>query len=189
MLLLAGACVSWGEAQEMTTPADNPHMMAIFAADQAARENVPVERFADVGFVTELVAADAERRAQTRLLLDQGMLRTANDLRAAAFVFQHGETANDYLLAHTLAVAAAMKGADDGGWLAASTLDRYLQKIGQPQVYGTQYRRDGRGPYTQGAYDAELLPDALRRMIGVPASAEQQSQLDALNAEIAVGNH
>jgi hypothetical protein len=27
----------------------------------------------------------------------------------------------------------------DARWIAAATLDRYLQRIGQPQVFGTQF--------------------------------------------------
>jgi hypothetical protein len=54
-------------------------------------------------------------------------------------VFQHGRDADDYLLAHILAVQAVVKGDASSKWIAAATLDRYLQAIGHPQVFGTQY--------------------------------------------------
>ena len=42
-----------------------------------------------------------------------------------------------------LALAAMEKGDAAARWIAAATLDRYLQKVQQPQVFGTQYRWDG----------------------------------------------
>jgi len=38
-----------------------------------------------------------------------------------------------------LATVGIAKGSAKPGWIAAATLDRYLQKIKQPQIYGTQY--------------------------------------------------
>lgn len=137
-------------AQE-TSPQNNAEMAAIFAADQAIRQVAP-EKFRDRAFVNEMLAADAARRVQTRALLDAGALRTGEDYRAAAFVFQHGSTPEDYLLAHTLAVAATARGAD-GSWIAAATLDRYLQTTGKPQIYGTQTRKTNDTPATLEPYD------------------------------------
>ena len=55
-------------------------------------------------------------------------------------IFQHGTKPEDYLLAHVLATAALRKGgAPLAPGLVAATLDRYLQSIGQPQVFGTQF--------------------------------------------------
>ena len=92
---------------------DNAEMAAIFAADQAVRQNIDPQKFRDRAFVEQMHAADAARRVQTRALLDAGALKTGADYRAAAFVFQHGSTPEDYLLAHSLAVAAVAKGDAD----------------------------------------------------------------------------
>ena len=35
-----------------------------------------------------------------------------------------------------------MRGGSADKWIAAATLDRYLQSINQPQVFGTQYPGD-----------------------------------------------
>ena len=70
-------------------------------------------------------------------MLDQGLLHSGNDFHAAAFVFQHGDVPNNYLLAHVLAMAAqAKEQVPNAGWIAMATLDRYLQKVGQAQVMG-----------------------------------------------------
>jgi hypothetical protein len=94
-----------------------------------------------------------------RDLLARGALRTGADFRKAAFVFQHGDSADDYLLAHVLA-----------------TLDRYLQAIGRKQIFGTQYTgRGGANPaMTQEPYDRGLLSDAPRAQLRVISQAEQE---------------
>ncbi|WP_295241341.1 hypothetical protein [uncultured Brevundimonas sp.] len=166
-------------AQE-TSPQNNAEMAAIFAADQAIRQVAP-EKFRDRAFVNEMLAADAARRVQTRALLDAGALRTGEDYRAAAFVFQHGSTPEDYLLAHTLAVAATARGAD-GSWIAAATLDRYLQTTGKPQIYGTQTRKTNDAPATLEPYDRALIPDSLRTALAVPPQSQQDARLAAVNA-------
>ena len=163
---------------------DNAEMAAIFTADQAIRQVAP-ERFRDRAFITEMHAADAARRVQTRALLDAGALQTGEDYRAAAFVFQHGSTPEDYLLAHSLAVAAVAKGSPEGAWIAAATLDRYLQMTDKPQIYGTQTRKTRDTPATLAPYDRALVPDSLRTVFGVPPQAEQDARLEQVNAAAA----
>ena len=85
-------------------------------------------------------------RERVAALLAAGALHTADDYRKAAFVFQHGDRSDDYLLAHTLALVAVAKGDQGAAWIAAATLDRYLQSVRQPQIYGTQYLGAGRLP-------------------------------------------
>lgn len=147
----------------------NPELKAMFAADQAGRK-VPVIDW------TSLSAADATRRTRTKALLDSGKLRSGDDFYHAAFIFQHGGNPGDYLLAHGLSVIAASRGRTDATWIAAATLDRYLQAIGQKQVYGTQYSVPPGKPATQEPYDRQLLSDALRIATGVPPIAEQEGR-------------
>ena len=156
---------------------NNVEMARLFADDQAVRENLKPEWFKDMAFVRKMVADDAARRARTRTLLDEGRLTTADDYYAAAFVFQHGGKPEDYLLAHTLALAAAARGRKDASWIAAATLDRYLQSTGQKQIYGTQFTRKASEPMTQEPYDRPLIPDSLRTALGVPVQAEQDKRL------------
>ena len=110
--------------------ASNSEMAAIFKADQADRSTHPIDW-------KVVKPADEKRRARTEQLLDTGMLRSGDDLYDAAFIFQHGDAPNDFLKAHLLATMAIAKGQPDAPWIAAATLDRYLQEIGKPQVLGT----------------------------------------------------
>jgi hypothetical protein len=161
---------------------DNPEMTAMFNTDQSDRANM------DKVDWNVIATHDHDHQVRTRALLDAGKLRSGTDFYNAAFVFQHGQEPGDYLLAHTLAVVAAARGRPDAAWIAAATLDRYLQSIGQKQIYGTQFLTPKGAPVTQGAYDRSFVSDALRKALGVPALADQekerqdfQKQMDALD--------
>ena len=163
-------------AVDQTDVPSNPKMQAIFEADQAVRQSLPTPEQLD-----KMRAGDADRRAQTKALIDQGELHSGKDFNQAAFVFQHGERPEEFLYAHALATIALAKGDPAAAWIAAATLDRYLQSIGQPQIYGTQFTF----PTATGANDStfsepfnrELISDALRRQAGVLALEDQLSMM------------
>ena len=164
-------------AQDDAEPLDgNREMAAMFAADQEARRSFS----SDVDWA-EIERADAERRVRTRELLEAGALKTGPDFYAAAFIFQHGDRPEDYLLAHALAVRALGLGMEQAEWIAAATLDRYLQSIGQPQIYGTQYQSGSDQEWTRGKFDRDLLTDQLRRGAGVQRLEDQDTRLEELN--------
>ncbi len=154
----------------------NAEMKAIFDEDQRVRTNDKID-WNTVG------KSDAERRQRTRKLLKDGALHTGQDYEEAAFVFQHGDSAADYLLAHTLAMVAVSKGDATAIWIAAASLDRYLENIGQKQIFGTQYSNDMKGHWTQEPYDRDLISDALRQQLGVPPQALQQVRLKAYESQ------
>lgn len=135
------------------------------------------------------------RRAEVRKLLADGQLTTGQDFSDAALIFQHGQTPEEFLFAHILAVEALTRGSADK-WLAAATLDRYLQATNRPQVFGTQYPGDkaaGNTPKpqvdphvwniqrTQQPYDATLLPDSVRQDFCVPDVSQQEKNLSIFN--------
>jgi hypothetical protein len=135
----------------------------------------------------------AARRVKLHAMLDRGEITTGSDLYEAAYVFQHGETAADFLLAHILAVDAVAKGFDRARWLSVATLDRYLQLIGQPQVFGTQFPFDPKLPHpitnggrfsgrTQAPFDERFLPAYLRPEFCVPDLEQQKKNLATLNS-------
>ncbi|HEU0067463.1 MAG TPA: hypothetical protein VFQ57_09520 [Sphingomonas sp.] len=150
-------------------------MTLIFDADQAARKAPSI----DWSVVSE---ADRSRRIRTQTMLNAGQLNSADDFYHAAYVFQHGDLPEDYLKAHALATVAAARGKPEAAWIAAATLDRYLQRIGQPQIYGTQYLRNGSSEWTQEPYRRDLLSDALREATGVPPIPKQRDRLKEMSA-------
>lgn len=161
------------------TDVSNAEMHQIYDADQKDRQP-------GVGKIDWAVVSrrDAERRRRVRELLGDGSLHTGKDFERAAFVFQHGDTPDDYLLGHTLAIVAAARGDGSAIWIAAATLDRYLQSVHQPQIYGTQFKFTAGGRVTQKPYDRHLISDALRRDLDVPSLATQQSQRKGYEEQI-----
>lgn len=175
VLVFAGPAL----AQDGAVMSDNAEMAEILAADQAVRQNVALAIAGGRAYAERMAAEDAVRRARVRELLERDALKTAADFHAAAFVFQHGSTPDDYLLAHTLALAAVAQGSTESTWIAAATLDRYLQGIGQPQIYGTQTLVRRGQPPTREPYDHELVPLGLLNALGVPTRAAEAARREA----------
>jgi hypothetical protein len=136
------------------------------------------------------------RRAEVRKLLEEGKLTSGEDFSDAALIFQHGQTPEEFLFAHVLAVEALIRAGSADKWLAAATLDRYLQAVNRAQVFGTQYPGDKAAgnttkpqvdPHvmniqrTQQPYDAKLLPDSVRQDFCVPDVSQQEKNLAIFN--------
>jgi hypothetical protein len=173
---IAAGCLSYSMlAQLKSTSGSEVHQL--YLEDQADRgvggKSLPWEE-------TEL--RDRTRRLRVHDLLAAGELKTAQDFHDAAFIYQHGKDPEEYLLAHVLATVAVQKGDAQSLWISAATLDRYLQAIGQPQVFGTQYSNHDDSPYTQAPYNRDLIPDQLRGVFCVPDMEHQRNNVQAFNA-------
>jgi hypothetical protein len=152
---------------------NNAELEKIYNDDQA-------ERTGKLQLGPGVQERDRERLKRVAALLDQGKAQTGDDFFYAAMVYQHGQTPEEYLRAHELAVLAAAKGNKGGIWLSAASLDRYLQKIGKPQVFGTQYFRKDGDPWSQEPYDRSMS-DTFRAQFNVPPIAKQEEQLKKMN--------
>lgn len=172
--LLIATPISAQALPESHGNAPSSEMSIIFRADQKARDSA-----GPIDWVT-VTRADGQRREQTQALLDAGELSTAEDYFQAAFIFQHGETAQFHLKAHLLAMISVAKGKSDALWIASASLDRYLQSIGKAQVLGTQFVTTSGNAITQEPFDRTLASDALRTSLGVPSLAEQEKRREAL---------
>lgn len=155
----------------------NAEMQALFDADQRDRQTDPIDW-------DRVSAADKQRRARTQELLAAGTLASGTDFFNAAFVFQHGDDAQDFLKAHTLALVAVARGRSDALWIASATLDRYLLTINQPQIFGTQFMTRS-GVTTQEPFQRQVIPDALRTILRVPTLSDQEAQRSAIEASAA----
>jgi hypothetical protein len=159
-------------------PADSAELKQIYEADQKDRE-------AAVGAVDWKVVGprDVARRKRVRELIDQDRLRTGKDYERAAMVFQHGDTPEDILFAHVLAVTALGKGDVGARWLAAASLDRYLHKLGKPQIFGTQFTTkdvSSNEGWAMDPYSRELLAPSLLEANCVPDRDHQAKMLNAI---------
>jgi tetratricopeptide (TPR) repeat protein len=126
---------------------------------------------------------DEERRRRVKEILEAGNVKAADDYFHAAMVLQHGRGPEDYKLAHELALEASELDADHSTarWLAAAAKDRYLQSIGEPQIYGTQFRKVD-GKWTLEPIDESAVTDEERARWGVPPLASAKEREKAMNA-------
>lgn len=133
------------------------------------------------------------RQQTLRTMLAAGQVVSDDDFLEAAFIFQHGDTPDDCLFAHILAMEAMARGKASARWIAAATLDRYLQFIKQPQIFGTQYIMDPTRPVrvagapfpygrTLEPYNDSFLSDSMRTDFCVPALAQQKQNIAMFNA-------
>lgn len=165
---------------ERNDAGDLVEMIEMFEADQAIRfELMAAMKPGEDGKVAmptdifeRMSSGDRQRYERTLELFNAGALETGLDYYNAAFIFQHGGEPADYLRAHHAAVVSIAKGYDKSTWISAASLDRYLDSIGQEQIYGTQSTiRDGveaRKPTQAG-----VITDAERARLGVPPMAAE----------------
>lgn len=158
------------EARSLSS--DNKIMADSFEADQAIRQELgrPGKNALrkDLKLMERWRLGDAERLSHTRQLLKEGELHTGIDYWRAAFIFQHGGTAANYLYAHHLANVALKLGYRDAAWISAATLDRYLLSVGQSQIYGTQYQLGSDGKRIRQSLSPDPISDADRAKLDVP---------------------
>jgi hypothetical protein len=160
------------------TPPVNPEMQDLFLADQAIRHEIEkrggwIAVKDDMTFLQRWEREDAERLRRTKELLEMDMLKSGIDFYRAAFIFQHSKKPEDFLKAHHLSVIAISKGYN-ARWISAATLDRYLQAIGKRQIYGTQYLANEAGKYVRQPVEPEIVSDAERAQLNVPALTEDK---------------
>lgn len=90
---------------------------------------------------------DKKRRDSVLFLHQLGQIKSAADFHHASLIFQHGETSQDYAVAHEFAKKAIELGDESAKPLFAATQDRYLLSIGKSQRYGTQFKRNEHGEW------------------------------------------
>jgi len=176
--------------QSRSNDQDSVILRRMFQEDQADR-NVDDDAMTEQQrseWRKRLRTRDDQRHKEVMDLVKRGELHSGADFEEAAVIFQHGLDPDDYLLAHTLAVIAVAKGRSQSRWLVAATLDRYLHKMKQQQIYGTEslgtpYKSGPKTAYhwTQDPYNRVLIPDRLRAELCVPDLTQQERALQLLN--------
>jgi hypothetical protein len=166
--LVASFCLS----AAASTYAQNPELVALYQADQAARSNP-----AKIDWEA-LVPEDRKRRERVLDILRAGTVTTAVDYHHAAMVFQHGESLEDIRLAHALSTIAMSLAPDEKQyrWLTAASWDRIMTTQLQPQWYGTQFQSDDKGMFLYPVEESAVNDDE-RRAMQVPTLAEARAQL------------
>ena len=160
----------------MPPETDNLQLEDIYESDQSDRKKV----YDSPQAVAQLKQRDAMRKAMTLDMMSKDEVTTSLDLYRAAVILLHGSEPKDFLTAHRLAVIAAINGHRPARWLAASSLDRYLMALGQPQIYGTQFEHNAE----ENKYQLRLPIEDNRlltwekKFLNVPPVAERLKQLN-----------
>ena len=163
------------QAQQTDMP-DNPELVEIYKQDQADRTGTDIDWL-------KMSINDSLRRKRVYELLDSNMVHTAGDYQNEAMVFQHGGNPSSYKMAMEMMEKAIELDPSTSKWLLAAATDRYLQSIGKPQIYGTQYVRSDGEQWSQGAYDTTQVTDAQRKEYGVRILAQQSARLKQMNSK------
>ena len=165
------------DAQTSSVTKDNPELTRLMAEDQADRtpDDAKSIDWKIVG------PRDTARLKRVKELYAQNQLQTGADYYHAAMILQHGDVAEDYLLAHELCVVAISKGDTRAKWLAAASEDRFLMNIDRPQRFATQFRCDGPNcEFHLYKLDAGVT-DELRKGFDVPSLAEAKAREAKMN--------
>ena len=147
----------FASARARATAATNKsELQALRDADQADRED-PI----DQAKMERMSREDPKRRARVLELITAGAPATGRDFQNAATVLQHGDTRDDFRLAHELSVAAFALGDTSALWLVPRTYDRLLLHMGHRQRFATQFRGIKLQPI-----DTVAMSDRIRALVG-----------------------
>jgi hypothetical protein len=113
---------------------NNAELQKMRDEDQKDRED-PI----DQAKMARMDADDSVHKTRTLELLEEGAAKTGRDMHNAATVLQHGDTPDDYRLAHELSIAAIALGDTTALWLVSRSYDRMLLSMGHRQRLNTQY--------------------------------------------------
>lgn len=140
LMWLLSVCGS--EALALPAQQNNEVLLKLVAADQADRASVQGKVWDKA-----INEKDAARRAKALTELREGRVITSSDHYCVALLFQHGDAADDFRLAHSMAWTAYVIAEPDSiakqeaAWLSSAAWDRLMLKLGKKQWYGTQLDR------------------------------------------------
>ena len=163
-------------------PADVAALSAAEVSDELARlftEDQSDRRTETIDW-EEVGPRDAARLARVKQLYHGQKLAAGLDYFHAAMVLQHSPSTEDTLLAHEFCVVAISQGAEQAKWLAAASEDRFLERVGRPQRFGTQFHKDGLWSLGEVSPDVE---DSLRAALAVPSLLEARARAEEMNTK------
>ena len=146
---------------------DNQELKSLYEQDLDKRNKTDWDT-ASPDQISELRKKDEARRKRVLTLINEKKIKSAKDYHHAALIFQHGDTTDDYKLAHEFTRKALELGDESVRWLYAATLDRYLISMGQPQKYGTQFKQNDKGEWKLGEPIDPKVTDEERAKYNVP---------------------
>jgi tetratricopeptide (TPR) repeat protein len=154
---------------------DNAELKKMYEEDQRSRSVPNIDW-------SKLSKEDDLREKRVYELIDSGKIITGKDYYHSAMIFQHGKDS----LAHGMAVKQMRKAialdSTINRWLLAAAIDRSLMSRGEPQIYGTQYMKEGQdSPWKRYTIDSTKATDEERKFYHVETLAEQREKERNMN--------
>lgn len=151
----------------------------LYMADQAERSGGKV-----------IYLNDIDRLNRVKEIESKGGLISAEDFYHAAMFYQHGGSSEDYLKAfqHSKRALEIKSNLNSAKWLKCAAEDRYLQSIGKPQVWGTQFKSLDNKVWTLEPFDPYSKTLEQRNECLLPTLEETFQMLDDLNKNSNVVN-
>jgi hypothetical protein len=158
-LALSSTPVRSGQDEPPTQKEASKELARLHADDQ--KDQVQWTMADDVEFTKR----QKVRRDRVMQLIEWGLLDGLADWDSAAILLQHGETTEDVLLAHVLAIRSGIENRPFGRFMTGATLDRYLMftKYGK-QIFGTQSTTAFASETTYDAYPPHYVDETLRAL-------------------------
>lgn len=145
----------------------------IYTADQADRANNVLQPGAQI--------RDRERRARVGSIFGEGCFKSAEDYRAAAMVFQHGDRPDHYWQTFVWSQRGVELGDIEQRGMVARGLDRYLVETGHKQLFASQaFRKLSEKCFCLRPVEP-TFPDTKRVEYMNKTLAEQLAWVDELN--------
>jgi hypothetical protein len=158
-----------------------PHelLSQLYLEDIADRQQVT--NWSDPAQVQRIQERDLQRLKKVKQLVETSQLSESEDYYHAAFIYQHGQTLDDYQQAYHLARESMNRGYEPAKWMYASTLDRWNLAMGKPQFYGTQFTHDLSGEWKLAGTIEERVTDEERAKYNVPPLAKAVEEFKKRN--------
>ena len=149
-------------AQKQDKPQNHAELQQIVDADQKARQG-DWSKFTQEDFI-RLAKEDDARLKRVKVLVAKSAPKTGQDFFNAALVCQHGQTFEDYALAHELSVCGMLFGHKSSSWLAGASYDRMFSNSGYAQRFTTQYSSRA-GKMILSKYEPAWMNDSIRKLV------------------------
>jgi len=163
-------------ATSFAQASNNIELQQLYDNDQAARST------ASINWI-EVSKDDRAREKRVYELIGEGKVKTGRDFYNAAMIFQHGTDTTASGMAVKMMRRALSLDSTVNRWLLAAAIDRDLMRKGKPQIYGTQYSRNGQdSKFKRYKIDTTQVTDAERKYYHVETLAEQKIKEHNMNA-------
>jgi hypothetical protein len=149
ILVLTSGCTTIATANTLQSCLTNPNLQKqeserlqrLATEDQADRQG-------DINAIdwNKVTPRDIQRRIDVAEIFARGCIVSAKDYGAAATVYQHGDTADHAFQTFLWSKRGVELGDLSQKWWLAAGLDRYLVRIGQKQLFATQFSKPNQEP-------------------------------------------